>query len=153
MRHGGSIHTWRARRAPIIAWATLGLLLGTGCHDFIVLPPELPPTAQPLTPLSSYTSWWRATEDCSGTAGELTRVRWFVVPESESFVYRGSRYDGYWWNEVHWITLASAKVEQGALVRHEMLHDLLGRGDHPAEFFQRRCGAVVYCNAECRADG
>jgi hypothetical protein len=44
-------------------------------------------------------------------------------------------------------------VEQGALVRHEMLHDLLGRGDHPAEFFQRRCGAVVYCNAECRADG
>jgi hypothetical protein len=43
-------------------------------------------------------------------------------------------------------------VDNAAIVRHEMLHDLLGRGDHPAEYFQRRCAAVVACNEACRAD-
>jgi hypothetical protein len=30
------------------------------------------------------------------------------------------------------------------------MHDLLGRGDHPAEYFQRRCGTIVACNGPCR---
>ena len=103
-----------------------------------------------MAPLDSYATWWRATEDCSGLAGDLARIRWFVVPETDSFVYRGDLYDGYWWDQVHWITLASARVADGAIVRHEMLHDLLGRGDHPAEYFQRRCGTIVACNGPCR---
>ncbi len=132
--------------------AAVALLLGPACREVIVMPPELPATAQPLVALSIYETWWRATEQCSGLSANMSRVRWFVVPESDSFTYQGGRYDGYWWDEVHWITLASAKVQTGEIVRHEMLHDLLGRGDHPAEFFQRRCGSVVYCNQDCRAD-
>ena len=49
-------------------------------------------------------------------------------------------------------TAATAKVENPLVVRHEMLHELLGRGDHPAEYFQRRCGSVVICNEVCRED-
>jgi hypothetical protein len=151
MAYSEGKHTGRWPRLGLLV-AGAALLLGLGCREVIVLPPELPATAQPLAPLSVYEAWWRATEECAGLTGNLSRVRWFVVPESDSFTYRGGRYDGYWWDEVHWITLASAKVQAGAIVRHEMLHDLLGRGDHPAEFFQRRCGTVVYCNQDCRAD-
>ena len=137
------------------AWTAIMLLAGLvtlgSCRDVVVLPPELPQSAQPLTPLDMYATWWQATEDCAGVSGQMSRVRWFVVPESDSFVYRGDRYDGYWW-QVHWITLASARVDDAAIVRHEMLHDLLGRGDHPAEYFQRRCAGIVACNGPCRLE-
>ena len=82
----------------------------------------------------------------------MSRVTWFVVPGHSSFIYGTVQYDGYWWNGVHWIILAGDKVENGMIVRHEMLHELLGRGDHPAEYFQQRCGGVVVCNEACRAD-
>ena len=142
-----------AVRLKVVATALLGLAAAGGCREVVVLPPELPASAEPLTPLGVYAEWWRATEECSGRSGTLSRVRWFVVPGSDWFAYRGGRYDGYWWNDVHWITLASARVQDGAIVRHEMLHDLIGRGDHPAAYFRDRCAAIVACNGDCRADG
>ena len=39
------------------------------------------------------------------------------------------KYDGYWWNGVHWILLAGEKASDAMIVRHEMLHELLGRGE------------------------
>jgi hypothetical protein len=102
--------------------------------------------------LSAYADWWRATEACAGIDADMSRVTWFVVPGRTSFMYGTGQYDGYWWNGVHWILLAGDKVDNAAIVRHEMLHDLLGRGDHPAEYFQRRCATVVACNEACRAD-
>ena len=116
-------------------------------------PPELPATAEALTPPAAYADWWRATEDCAGLHGDLSRITWFVVPGRTSFTYGAAQYDGYWWNGVHWILLAGEKVENPLVVRHEMLHELLGRGDHPAEYFQGRCAALVICNEACREDG
>ena len=162
--HFGRVRTANALRPPLSFWiarlrlalsgTTLFILvLATGsCRDFVVQPPPLPESAQALAPLAVYQSWWTETEECSGASGALARVHWFVVPESNSFTYQGVRYDGYWWSDVHWITLASTKVQDPYIVRHEMLHDLLGRGDHPAEYFQRRCGGVVACNESCRSD-
>jgi len=52
--------------------------------------------------------------------------------------------------------LASEAVESGAVVRHEMLHALLGRakhGTHPRAQFVGRCGGVVACDDDCLADG
>jgi len=120
---------------------------GTGALFHVV-----PAGAETLTPLAAYADWWKATEECAGTLGSMSRVSWFVVPNRTSFAYGDGQYDGYWWNGVHWILLAGDKVENGMIVRHEMLHELLGRGDHPAEYFQRRCGSVVVCNDTCRAD-
>ena len=122
------------RRTSLAAVITIVAVTG-GCREASVLAPELPPAAEPLAPLAVYADWWRATEECSGQAGALSRVQWFVVRGGDSFAYRGVRYDGYWWNGVHWITLAEARVQDAAIVRHEMLHDLIGRGDHPAEYF------------------
>jgi hypothetical protein len=139
------------RRTSLAAVVTIATVAG-GCRDLAVVAPELPPSAEPLSPLAVYDDWWRATQECSGRSGALARVSWFVVRGGDSFAYRGVRYDGYWWNGVHWITLAESRVQDPGIVRHEMLHDLLGRGDHPAEFFQERCRTVVVCNEDCRAD-
>ena len=139
------------RRMSLAAIVTLVAVTGS-CRDLAVVAPELPPSAEPLAPLAVYSDWWRAAEDCSGRSAPMMRVRWFVVRGSDSFAYQGTRYDGYWWNGVHWIMLAEARLQDPGIVRHEMLHDLLGRGDHPAEFFQERCRTVVVCNEDCRAD-
>jgi hypothetical protein len=53
---------------------------------------------------------------------------------------------------VHWILLAGEKVTDAGIVRHEMLHELLGRGDHPARYYQQLCANVVTCNEACRED-
>ena len=135
--------------------ATLFALAGA-CRDFPLAPlapPQLPAAAEAMTPPTTYADWWRATEECAGLQGDLARVTWFVVPGRTSFTYGNGQYDGYWWNGVHWILLAGEKVDNPLVVRHEMLHELLGRGDHPAEYFQRRCAAVVICNEACREDG
>ena len=136
-----------------LSFATLFALAGA-CRDFPLAPepPELPSAAEALTPPATYADWWRATEECAGLRGDLSRITWFVVPGRTSFTYGTGQYDGYWWNGVHWILLAGEKVENPLVVRHEMLHELLGRGDHPAEYFQRRCAAVVTCNEACRED-
>ena len=137
-----------------LALATLFAVVGS-CRELPAAPvvPDLPPGTEALAPLPSYAEWWRATEDCAGTSGDLSRVTWFVVPGRTSFMYGNGQYDGYWWNGVHWILLAGDKVNNALIVRHEMLHELLGRGDHPAEYFQQRCATVVACNEACREDG
>ena len=141
-----------ATRSSITVATTLALV--SACRDAPLAPaaPRLPAGAESLTPLATYTDWWRATEDCAGRTGDMSRISWFVVPGRTSFVYGNVQYDGYWWNGVHWIVLAGDKVANGMIVRHEMLHELLGRGDHPAEYVQQRCAGVVVCNDACRAD-
>jgi hypothetical protein len=134
--------------------ATIVALLGA-CREIPLGPadpPELPSSAEALDPPDSYAEWWRVTEECAGLQGDLSRISWFYIPGHTSFVYGDAQYSGYWWSGVHWILLAGEKVNSPLSVRHEMLHELLGRGDHPAEYFQRRCATVVECNERCQAD-
>jgi hypothetical protein len=146
-----TLRTLFIRSTPVFV-ATLALL--GACRDIPLAPspPELPAMAEALSPPDSFRDWWLATENCAGIQGNLSRITWFVIPGRTSFVYGKGQYDGYWWDNVHWILLAGDKVGNPFIVRHEMLHELLGRGDHPAEYFQRRCAAVVGCNEACRAD-
>jgi hypothetical protein len=48
---------------------------------------------------------------------------------------------------------AISGIAAGDLVRHEMLHAILGGGGHPRDMFVRRCGGVVVCIKECLSDG
>ena len=139
-------------RSSVALGATLAI--AGGCRDLPLAPaaPELPAGAEVLVPLATYADWWNETEQCGGLEGDMSRVTWFVIPNRTTFVYEDGQYDGYWWNGVHWILLAGDKVANGMIVRHEMLHELLGRGDHPAEYFQERCADLVVCNDVCRAD-
>lgn len=155
--HGGESISHMTRRTftprKLLTVASL-VALPAGCRDLTLAPapPELPAGSERMVPLTRYADWWRDTEDCAGIDGDFSRLSWFDVPGRTSFTYGGVQYDGYWWNGVHWILLAGDKIADSSIVRHEMLHELLGRGDHPALYFQERCAGVVACNETCRAD-
>jgi hypothetical protein len=98
--------------------------------------------------------WWRMTEACSGLRGSLADVRWYVQPGLETLQIPGDagRYGGYWWADGNRVLLTERAVTDGWLVRHEMLHALVGRAGHPREQFGDRCGGIVTCTGECQRD-
>jgi hypothetical protein len=111
----------------------LAPLLLLGCLDSFA-----PAGAVPFTPPAAYQTWWAEIERCAGLSGDFDRVEWYGVPGS-SYVcpaYEG-RCDG-WWRSPHIIYMAQARIGDRRLAEHEMLHDLLQRGDHPPVF--QTCG-------------
>ena len=93
-------------------------------------------------PPASYARWWVDVEKCSGLTGEFARVTWYVVPAVASFSYRGTEANGLWWS-THDIVVAGAVVTDSMVVRHEMLHDILGSPDHPYDYFLDKCWGIV----------
>jgi hypothetical protein len=144
--------TWSSLSS--VRWLGVAFLVSvaTSCATADVTgPPPLPTGATSLSVQAQYSAWWADVEDCSGNQADMRRIYWFQVPNA-NFIYRGKAFDAYWWS-THWVVIAEPYVQDAGIVRHEMLHDLLNRGDHPKEYFQQKCAAVVACNAECRADG
>ena len=115
---------------------------GLGCEA-----PTSPAPAHALRvdPLPSYAEWWQEDEACSGLRGDFQNLDWYVVPADSD--------GGFWcadgpdntcageWVGPHAIYLAGPNrmYPQGYAadewtVRHEMLHDLVGRPGHPSVF-------------------
>jgi hypothetical protein len=118
---------WRLRG---FLWAA-GLLIGmSGCG----FDPE---GDQPLDPPAVYREWFAKTEACSGRTGNFDRLRWSVV-EGPSFSCSSGQCAGHWATNHH-IFLASKWAMDEMVVRHEMLHDLLGRPGHPDPPFGIGC--------------
>ena len=90
----------------------------------------------------SYQQWWHDVEKCSAITGDFARVTWYAVPNVTTFPYRGQEDYGYWW-ATHDIVIAGGSISDSMVVRHEMLHDLLGTGTHPDEYFLYKCWGVV----------
>jgi hypothetical protein len=83
-------------------------------------------------------------------------VAWYIIPDAWTFDVGGQRVTGAWYPSTNSIVLAAQAGEFGDLVRHEMLHALLGRaetGTHPRAQFVGRCGGIVTCDDRCIADG
>lgn len=129
---------WSGRSWPALACA----LLVAACAERLE-PAPLPPDAAPFGPPPLYREWWAQVEACAGRSAAFQRVRWFVVPDGHALVANGQRDDGIWIERYRYIVLAEAWVNDGRLVRHEMLHDLLSRVDHPPEYFRQRCAEIV----------
>jgi hypothetical protein len=126
-------------RVPrILALAALAL----ACAERLE-PAPLPADAVPFGAPPVYARWWADVEACSGRQAPLARVRWFVVPRVDAFIADGQRDSGLWIGRYRYIVLAESGLSDGLLVRHEMLHDLLDRAGHPAEYFTERCRGVV----------
>lgn len=77
------------------------------------------------------------------------------MPGSDSggFQVDGKIYDGYWYVGSNQIAVVAGRELDGALIRHEMLHALLRRSDHPRAAFVESCGGVVDCDEGCDALG
>lgn len=115
--------------------------------------PDLPSGAEPIQPPAIYESWWQLTEACAGRRAEFRDVQWYVVrgvdrlPGHQGVV-------GAWFPRGNSIVLTEGALLDGTLVRHEMLHSLLGEAGaaHPRDAFIGACGGVVACSGACEAE-
>jgi hypothetical protein len=99
-----------------------------------------------------YQSWWSMTESCSGRTGPLATIDWYVVPGVAQFEHKGTFVSGYWSSRDDRVVLAERAMLDGGLVRHEMLHALLGHAEHTRDAFLERCGGAVVCLTGCLQD-
>lgn len=96
-----------------------------------------PAGGEPMEPPALYREWWARTQACSGIEGNFDRIRWWVV-EGDGFECPSGQCAGRW-NDDHDIYIASDYVSNEMVVRHEMLHDLIGRPGHPDPPFGTGC--------------
>lgn len=137
------------RQLPVRAWlpfglalaALVGLQLAAACAEPAATIP-FPDDAVEIAPSAPYARWWAMTQSCAQQAGSMKQVRFYVVP-GLSIDDGTTRYAGYWFRAGNRVVLAEPYRTNGAVVRHEMLHALLQRGDHRRVDFVDRCGGVV----------
>jgi hypothetical protein len=92
---------------------------------------------QPMAAPDVYRTWWAKTEACSGLTGDFDRVQWEVVPGA-SFHCSSGQCAGHWESD-HRIWIADQYLTNEMVVRHEMLHELLGHSGHPSPPFGEGC--------------
>ena len=117
----------RVPRALIVAAFTL---IGA-CSSFT------PANDRAFTPPAEYRAWFEKTQACSGLKGDYDRIQWYVIPGTE-FDCPGGKCVGRW-NTDHTIYISESWTENEMVVRHEMLHDLIGRPGHPDPPFGNPC--------------
>ncbi len=115
-------------------------------------PTELPSSARPMDVPAIYARWWAMTEACSGRSADLASIRWYRVPGG-SIPNRGTTVLGYYSPSEHEIVVSDSLVDNGAGIRHEMLHALLNVDGHPRSQFLGACADVVVCELNCVEDG
>jgi hypothetical protein len=109
----------------------------------------LPASARRLTPPAIFGEWWAMTTECSGSSAPMSSVQFYVVPGVSLFWREGSVVNGFWTRTGNRIVLAEGAIDDGSVVRHEMLHALTNDGRHTRQAFLERCGGVVACLSPC----
>ena len=101
--------------------------------------PAAPSTHEEFAPPAEYSSWFASTEACSGLSGDFARLRFYRVPGNEFACPSGMCVAR--WTDDHRIFVAEAFIENEMVLRHEMLHDLIGHAGHPdPPFGESGCG-------------
>jgi hypothetical protein len=119
-------------------------LLAGACSSATEPTEVLPAGAQSLFPPAIFETWWQEVEQCSGKTGDFTAITWYYVPGTGGFpVGSDPNVVGLWQPKLHAITLAQYVRENPDVLRHEELHAILNRVDHPAEYFVQKCGSLV----------
>lgn len=100
-----------------------------------------PDGAVRLDPPVEYRLWWAKTEVCSGLLGRFERIDWYVVPGAHVIPTVDGPKIGLWERRGRRarITLAGDYSRSELVVRHEILHALMGNGSHPPEYFESKC--------------
>ncbi|MBK6457073.1 MAG: hypothetical protein IPF87_13530 [Gemmatimonadetes bacterium] len=141
--HGESLrarHTARPARGLLLA-----VLATVSCSDRLV-PLPLPEGSRQFLPEPVYRAWWAQMEACAGKRASFDAVSWYVIPGEEPIAipHHPLRALGYWDPGDNRIVLLQFLPDRRApVVRHEALHAITRRIDHPPEYFVTRCGAVI----------
>jgi len=142
---------WSDMTRRWICCCVVAATVGLGACRFLT-DPELPNGALRFSPPGVYDLWWQMTESCAGVRGSLANVKWYRAAVKDIHKQEGSGIDAYWSPDGNRIVIASEYSESGLLVRHEMLHALVGAGGHSRKFFLDRCAGVVNCERSCRVE-
>lgn len=128
-----------------IDFSRLAVLGAVACSLGCSGPTEpIPGGAIPYAAPPIYRTWWQEVEACSGVAGNFDAVSWYVVPNVGAFtVGSDTAIAGYWQPYHHSITIAGFYTNYALVVRHEELHAILHRTDHPPEYFLQKCANIV----------
>jgi hypothetical protein len=130
----------RKRFDASLCWVVL-LAVITACETPLGPLEPLPSSALRFDPPEQYLSWWRLTEACSGRTHQPEGIKWYVVPMATSFATSSGSLTAQWsrGSDGARIVISGAYQSSEMVVRHEMLHALLDRGDHPSQYFIDRC--------------
>lgn len=125
-------------------WTSMGFAISlvlTGCSSAATTEPSASVAAVRIEAPLLYRQWFAETESCSGLSGDFQLIDWYVVPESRSFAFDGSERIGMWEKvgSRSRIVLAGDFASHEMVVRHEILHHLIGRSGHPVELFESQC--------------
>jgi hypothetical protein len=129
-------------RGPLAWSGTLGLAgLVAGCSSLSPSEPSLPAGSVALSVPPVYREWHQLTQQCSGLSEDFSAIQFYVVPGVDTFPTEAGPKVGLWQREagVNRIVIAGNYAEHEMVVRHEMLHALLQREGHPANYFVDRC--------------
>jgi hypothetical protein len=137
-------------RARDYALALFATALAVGMLSCAEITYAFPTNAIQMPVREQYEMWWNVTQACSKVPGRFSDVTWYVVPGPSTFLSNGVASYGAYYPDSHSIFIAETALDDGWLVRHEMLHALLRAGGHPSDYFQARCGGIVICDpSEC----
>jgi hypothetical protein len=129
-------------RSPRDVWRELWplLLVLFGCSSFDPSA-ALPTGAEPMVAPAAYQDWWEKTEACAERLGRFSRIQWYEVPGVATFATDMGPKVGLWIQNGSsvLIVVAGHYENHEMVVRHEMLHALLGQEGHPPEYFVNRC--------------
>jgi hypothetical protein len=120
---------------------TLAIIAFGGCSSLAPADEALPDGAMPIAAPAAYRAWFDRTESCSNLRGRFDQIQWYVVPAVETFPTAAGPKVGMWEKSggSARVIIAGRYVDHEMVVRHEMLHHLLDREGHPAEYFVQRC--------------
>ena len=106
-------------------------IVSMGCNSFD------PEGDEPFNPPPAYREWWSKTQNCSGLKADFSTIRWALVP-GKSFPCESGQCVGHWQSNGE-IWIASDWKDNEMVVRHEMLHALIGEPGHPNPPFGAEC--------------
>lgn len=112
--------------------------LPTGASDW------RPPAALLVESHPDYAGWWRETESCVGLSGDFDVIRWFTVA-GEAFHTPDHGWASGRWVAPHDIYLAEVHFTSEAVVKHEMIHELLRPGASADPRFEE-CSGIPHEN-------
>jgi hypothetical protein len=122
-------------------WINLGLLVAviiltamiTGCSAF------MPDEATPFSPPESYRRVWIAAMACTGEIGDMDRITFYKMPGHDFKHPANDHAVGAGYRDR--IFIAEASLDHPMVVKHEMIHALIGAG-HPRVPFEAPCRAT-----------
>ena len=135
-------------------YLVLGPLWFAACKTATQPEAQLPTGAIAFAAPAAYRTWWSVVQSCSGLTGDFNAVHWYQVPGTTTFLVPGSgAANGVWYSNGNIIVVAGDSAQSGQIVRHEMLHALIGPvSGHPAQYFYTKCGGIVACATNCAAE-